>query len=418
MTRKASLLRSIRNYKFQSLFFKSLLLIFFLIIIPFLGMTLAIYSQMNRAVQTETSAVSMSNLQRVRDVMETIFYQMDHISLELINQSDVESFLRKPVANDFTSSQYQNIYDKIAMYTRTYAYIDSVYIYSDTNRYIISNRLSTTLDSFEDRTWQAQVYTPITEAAPNVSLRMRNDLYPYYISFTRPAYYFGQLVGAVTSNIDIEELRKFLDQSSLSADYLYIMNADNQIVYSHNRDDFKLFASEIPLLAQLNLSPGTQSGMKTIDGQNYIVTSLASQSDMQSWRYISLLPLSRYDQKLHNLKQSLYWFLAIGGVVLLSVSIFISLRSLSPINQIMSFIEEQEKVEFAMEWTERKGLNELKTIINSIFRTMDTKRILQQELQLRQQMLNKAQTTALQTQINPHFLYNTLESIKNFAGDF
>src|SRR5690606_36310691 len=112
------------------------LLIFFLVVIPFSFMTLVIYKQMDRAMQSETSSGSLNNLMRVRDVIDTIFYQMDHISLELINQEDISRFLMRPDEKNFTSQHYQNIYDKISMFTRTYSYIDSAYIYSDSNRYI------------------------------------------------------------------------------------------------------------------------------------------------------------------------------------------------------------------------------------------------------------------------------------------
>ncbi len=416
MRSNINLLRTIRNFRFRSLFFKSLLLIFFLVIIPFSAMTYVIYVQMDKAVQSETRSVSMSNLLRVRDVMDTIFFQMDHISLELINQEDVHHFLLKPDTNNFSSALYQNIYDKISMYTRTYAYVDSVYIYSDTNRYFISNRESTLLDNFKDQSWYSQVYSKIQHNRASVELRLRNDVYPYYISFTRPAYYFEKKIGAVTTNIDIEELRKLWYRSRFdNEDLLFIVNQRNQIMYSHQRDDFMLQAAEVPLLSGLDLTLQQQSDLQRINGQHYMVTMLTSGDEEQPFKYISLIPLNRYSEKIDQLNFFIVLFFGIGAVVLLAVSIVISLKSLSPVNQIMSLIHEQEKVEYAMEWTERKHLNELKYITHSIFQTIDAKRILQKELQLRQQLLHRAQTTALQTQINPHFLYNTLESIKYLA---
>ncbi|MEF2246208.1 cache domain-containing sensor histidine kinase [Paenibacillus sp. IITD108] len=416
MSNTVTLLRAVRNFKFRSLFVKSLLLIFFLVVIPFSAMTYIIYKQMDRAMQSETSTVSQNNLMRVRDVVDTIFYQMNHISLELINQEDVNRFLLQEDEKNFSSLQYQNIYDKISMYTRTYTFTDSVYIYSDTNRYIISNRGSRLLDDFDDATWHSQVFGPIAGNDPIVQLRLRNDIYPYYISFTRPAYYFGQKIGAVTTNIDIEELRKFLNRNTLlHSEYLYIINDRNEIMYSHQRDDFMKNMKEVPLLSGIAWPHAAFSSIQKIDGQNYIVTHLLPDDESKPWTYLLLVPLSQYDQKVQQLYWFIFLFFGAGVFVLLAVSIFISIKTLSPVNQIMSFLEGQDRLGYAMEWSERKHLNELKYIIQSIFRTMNAKNILQEELELRQQLLNKAHTTALQAQINPHFLYNTLESIKFLA---
>mgnify|MGYP001286644276 CR=1 FL=1 len=416
MNEKSNLIRMIRNYKFRSLFIQTLLLVFFVVIVPFAGMGSIAYMKMNQAMRDEIGNANLSTLFRIRDVIDTIFKQMDHISLELILQSDVEHFLNNKDTNNFQSANYRSIFEKIQMYTRTYDYIDSVYVYSDINKYIISNRHSTPLDIFDDSSWHSFVYESIDRNAPYVHLRKRNDIYPYYISFTRPAYFFERKLGAVTSNIDIEELRRFLDKSKLQFDHLYIVDGNGNLMYSHNREEFMMPAAALPYLRHFEPQGQMEAtSFVNIQGENFVQTVV--RSNYGQWTYVSLLPLKRYESNIQDLNRFLLLLFLIGAVVVFAVSLLISYKTFSPVRQIMALIEQQDKAEPAMEWGERKQLNELKVIANSIFQTMDAKKILQKELQLRQELLNKTQTVALQTQINPHFLYNTLEAIKYLAVD-
>ncbi|WP_171629670.1 sensor histidine kinase [Paenibacillus plantarum] len=415
MKTNRNLLQAVRMYKFQSLFIKSLILIFLLVIVPFTGLSIVMYVQMNKAIETEISGVNMNALYRVKDSIDTIFKQMDHVSLEMIYQDDVGSFMLSPSDTNDLSTKMQSIHDKISMYTRSFKYMDSIYVFSEKNTYMLSNRFDSPLTEFDDKTWYKNVYQKMDSNRTFMDLRKRNDTYPFYISFTRPAYLYENKIGAVTANIDIEELRKFLNQADKQLENTYIVGGD-VVVYSHNRNDFMSNIRDIDLLNRAEIlteitSP--TSSIKTIHKQKYIVSVLPSED--KNLTYISLLPLNNYEQKMKDLRTFLYVFSAIGVIIVLVVSILISIKTFSPVNQIMSMIEDQEKLEPLMDSNEKSKWNEVRTITSSIFRTLDAKKGLEQELQLRMHSLRKAQTIALQNQTTPHFLYNTLETIKYLA---
>ncbi len=56
--------------------------------------------------------------------------------------------------------------------------------------------------------------------------------------------------------------------------------------------------------------------------------------------------------------------------------------------------------------------DEIHYILSNITQSNDYRQQLERELENRIIMLRKSQTLALQAQINPHFLYNTLDTIK------
>ncbi|CAN7722767.1 sensor histidine kinase [Paenibacillus sp. LjRoot56] len=415
MKTNRNLIQAVRMYKFQSLFIKSLILIFLLVIVPFTGLSVVTYVQMNKAIETEISGVNMNSLYRVKDSIETIFKQMERVSLELTYQDDVASFMLSPADNTTLNSKMKTIHDKISMFTRSIKYMDSLYVYSERNSYMLSNRFDSPLAEFDDKTWYKSVYQKMDSNRSYLDLRKRNDIYPYFISFTLPAYSYGTRIGAVTANIDIEELRNYLFQTGEQFENTYILSGD-MVAYSNNRNEFMSNIHDIDLLSSADIfanitAPNTM--IKAIHNQKYIVSVLPS--EYKNLTYISLLPLNNYEQKMNELRTFLYLFFAIGVVIVLVVSLLISIKTFSPVNQIMSMIEDQEKLEPLMDTNEKNKWNELRTITTTIFRTLDAKRGLEQELQLRMYSLRKAQTIALQNQTTPHFLYNTLETIKYLA---
>ncbi|MDQ0874643.1 two-component system sensor histidine kinase YesM [Paenibacillus sp. V4I3] len=414
MKTNRNLIQAVRLYKFQSLFIKSLILIFLLVIVPFTGLSVVMYLQMNKAIETEVSSINMNSLYRVKDSIDNIFKQMDRVSLEMIYQDDVGSFMLSDFINS-NPAKMQTIRDKISMYTRSFKYIDSLYVFSDKNNYMLSNRSNSSLEEFDDKSWYSSVYQKMDSNLSYLDLRKRNDTYPFYISITRPAYLYEDKIGAVTANIDLEELSKFLNQTSEQFENTYIVNGD-VVLYSLNRNEFMSNIQDIDLLNGADVLADNKephSSIKTIHGQKYIHSVLPSGD--KGLTYISLLPLINYEQKMKDLRAFLYVFFGIGTIIVLIVSLLISIKTFSPVNQIMSMIEDQEKLEPLMISSEKSKWNEVRTITNSIFRTLDAKKGLEQELQLRMHSLRKAQTIALQNQTTPHFLYNTLETIKYLA---
>ena len=93
---------------------------------------------------------------------------------------------------------------------------------------------------------------------------------------------------------------------------------------------------------------------------------------------------------------------------------FISFRLFQPMEKILESVRtmnltEEEKGALLL------GKNELETILTSIQKSGSSLRALDKELKNRIYALKKAQTIALQAQINPHFLNNTLETMNWMA---
>ena len=96
-------------------------------------------------------------------------------------------------------------------------------------------------------------------------------------------------------------------------------------------------------------------------------------------------------------------------IIALCLSIYLSIHTFRPIESIIRVLDTSLQP--------KKTSNEIQYILNSINDTIESKNDIEQQLQKHLELLNQAYSIALQAQINPHFLYNTLDNINFLAYD-
>lgn len=395
-------LRFFQNYRFQSLFMKNLLIVLVLTLLPFAGMGFAFYRQMNGIVRKEIGDISQNSLYRIRDVVDTIVKQTDLLATKLTLQPEVKLFVSSSDPEQTLHTYYRDIYRSISMVTSVYRYINSIYIYSEKNQYIIANGAGVPFGTFVDNNWHAE-YEAKPANSPWSMARKKEDKYPNFITLVRPMYmYMQDREGAVIVNIHTEELAKVIGaQRSVHDEQMFIVDGEGTVLFSGDSEYFQLASQDIDVLAKAPLTEGSRT--VTVNGQDYMMSVTAS--NVFDWTYVSVLPMQHYQEKNQGLRYFMMMFSAIGLGVTVLMSFLISVRTFAPVKKIMSVLDHPQQ-------TSHYDSLEMKYIFNHINKHITTKKELELELERRLELLNKARSLALQSQINPHFLYNTLDTIK------
>ena len=100
-------------------------------------------------------------------------------------------------------------------------------------------------------------------------------------------------------------------------------------------------------------------------------------------------------------------WLLIGFVFIMGIliAVYISEKTFRPLAEIVQYFRKDEN-------SQQGDINEIGYIMRNILMLTDKNANLTEEMQERIVLMNKAQLKSLQSQINPHFMYNTLETIK------
>lgn len=393
----------IENYKFNSLFFKNLILLLALILVPLAGTTVLTYyaygnMQKNdiRSYSEKITADAYAGLERILKEART---QLTYIGFN----SNVELYMYDTAEIRQLNYRLASIQELIRLPVLSREYIKSIYLYSYKSNKIVSLQGVSDYDTFSQKE-ALDAYLNSTEDYREILLTTGTEdgFEQTQISVFQPIKYGSVIGGVSVMNLDIEELKKELTIS------------DNQMVFLTNGKD--ILFSNVPEWIGKSVSeiPGADRIIKnqTYLGTNYsISTKEAVGSPLE---VISYLGVDGYQDQLSTIRNFMIVFLAAMGTITLALSAFISIRIFRPIEAIASTIQKNRNVLMG-EGQLLKEKDELEYILHSIQKTANLKKDVDEELSQRVQLLKKAQAVALQSQINPHFLNNTLDTINWMA---
>jgi len=149
----------------------------------------------------------------------------------------------------------------------------------------------------------------------------------------------------------------------------------------------------------------------SIDGQtNYIISRSVGVSD---WKLVGIVPDSSIDYQLILLRTIMVVVLLMGVLLTLAISYGIAKSVSRPISLVARTMQNYELNQRTRFEEQRK--DEVGILFSSYNRMADEISRLLNEVRLGAERQRKAELHALQAQINPHFLYNTLDCISSLA---
>jgi two-component system sensor histidine kinase YesM len=232
--------------------------------------------------------------------------------------------------------------------------------------------------------------------------------YPWVISLVREVRDGqGSAIGYIQVDLNyaiIEDLCKDIQLGS--SGYVFILDSSGDIVY-HPRQQLvysNLKTERIPEL--LALRAGFLSSK--VDGRDILYT--ARPSKRTGWIIVVVSYLS---ELLEGSRRALYTF-ALLAILCFAVSVlvssFVSVRISRPIEALRRSMQEVEKGNFDMDITVQCS-NEVYQLARDCDIAVKKVRDLIEQNRKEGEQKRVLELRALQAQINPHFLYNTLDSI-------
>lgn len=352
---------------------------------------------------------TLSNVNTSLDfVVSNVIFQND----QLTNNSSMLLSLKKLLVREpnieYSEAIYlRNIKTLMRSITQAYPYVDSVYLYLDGyDNYFSSESAVTKFETESDQQWR-QMYLEMNPGEENyVTVRSVSDgerMVEMITIFQRMLL----LDGIVVMNIEVEQYQRLLDQ--------ILYNGHEAVLYYNSEGEylFKWDPDRNEDLENVVIEAAAKDGWlgkwQRIGKKLYMVHE--SYNESYQLRIVSLISQDVIWESIAGLAGFFFWVLGISAVVLLFMAYRTAKESFDRIEYMIDVFQDAELGNYP---TEPKQVvkNEYDVVLNNIIYLFLHNMQLNASLQQKQQEQEVAELTALQLQINPHFLFNVLQNVE------
>ena len=416
------LLLYMKKYRLKNLpVFSKLFLCFSLIFIFMVLLSVASYSFYSKDKQDSIlSLIRQTNVQTLNKI-DDYFSDLNSITkFPLFRQNGDTDFLRKLEQFDSENKSDLNfhstsslIFNDIFNYKK---HIQSVFLFNTkgTSEYRLKGCSVYKQFNPVDENWFresiANFGKPVivsTFQLPYVSDMHNNPIYIFSMARGLVRVESSKVVGIILVNVSTDFLDELYQKMSLSkGQRVVIIDKNGYIVYDIDKSNItkKLDSN---LLDIINQSPSKTANIK--DAASNTLVSFAS-SELTGWRIINVIPINELNKDIIQMRNLTFAITIIIVIITFLLVYLISRQIVIPLKKLvilMNLVKNEDfNVKIKFNSKDEIGIlaksfnamsKRLKRLINEVY----WDKMKQKDLELQM----------LQNQINPHFLYNTLESI-------
>ena len=358
-----------------------------------------------------------SDKSAVANTEMTVESTIDRLNSSLLDLRQISDAANYNIVQEYDISSQEFTRQFSMLYETNVDKIQSLALYGYDGMLIESEPVATVKDNVKvaDQKWYQNARSEIENihfSTPHVQNLFDDGTFRYHrvVSLSRSVdINDGSTSGSGVLLVDmkysvLEDMLERINETS-SGIYYYLCSRDGEIIYHPrwteiNRGLFK---------EKNNKAASYEDGiyeMKT-DGQkeNIVVGSVA----YTGWKLIGVVPESVQETSINKFRYYIITTTLILVMMLLQVNRFISRKISRPIRELDESVKAYEAG--AMPDIYIGGSAEIRHLGYSVQKSYEQIEALMKEIIQQQTERRKSELDALQSQINPHFLYNTLESI-------
>ncbi|RXZ76731.1 sensor histidine kinase [Paenibacillaceae bacterium] len=219
-----------------------------------------------------------------------------------------------------------------------------------------------------------------------------------------------ETIGAIVINLDGNVILQAIDRIRLGrTGKFFIINNKDQMMIDPGPEQWSqqiLDSAQWQQMRQMNrMEPEFELD---IDGTRYYVVTRLMKQD---WMIVGGVPAAEVIGDIQKIQHKIWMYAVILLLFASVISWLFSRRITSPLKQLMKQMAQLEKSNFTVltKVTSRDEVGQLSNKFNSMVKQIE--RLIQQ-VNMVESKKREAEMRALRHQINPHFLYNTLSTIR------
>lgn len=407
-------IRYMRNYKFNSLFFRNFMLIETIFILPIMLICIWCYVFFSDTYLKEIESAAQSTVYRLQETADAVFDNIRITGINLCHEEKLLTFLESPENMKYDFDEVQNVVGLQKIFKQhVNEYVHSVYAYAVNNEYVITERWMGKRISMGDDSWftcyenKKEIGGSTEWARIVVDSKADREFSSISMVFYLPYQQGKNFKGILMLNMNDRWLKNILEVDDGSFYDFYILDQQGKVAY--NRDTEKQGKDIGKLMEDDGKLTKCQEGAVTLD-KRYLANMKMSNNG--KWKYLYLTDLQQYNKRKIQLMTTI---VVVGFLMILLsvvVSFLVSVHVFLPVKKIMEMLADPKQFYDTSEEVEKQNQrDEMKFITSSFLESYKKEEQNRKELAKYVTSLKKAQIALLQAQINPHFLFNTLQSI-------
>lgn len=408
---------------------KFILSFFLLVLIPFTAFGVVTYQRSEKIIQGNVFTPALKNITQISSDLDYYFKDIESMNNLLLMDRELISYFQKVIqlSNTASFSPFAQVLPPESSYTSISNLINmrgdklcGVY-FLDKNHVYFAHPVS--LYYLTENTFLSQDW--FNEALHNSGKACLFGTWRQFPGEEQPMYVISmarEFTGISTKDdpavirfdFDFNSLSSVIDNQAMDkfpGSKLYIVDSKGTTVYSK---DSKELLTKNPYATAIQGEKSPASGYLTVNTRGSKECIVYYTSPYTSWKIISIIPLNEVLGDLIFIKNTVIMLAIVCLLLVLIFSFAVSSVLLKPLNQLTTAMAEIKNGNLSTRVRVRSH-DETKMLADSFNSMAQNIEDLINKVYSAQLKQTEAELKALQNQINPHFLYNTLESIRGAA---
>ncbi|MBP3950019.1 sensor histidine kinase [Bacillus sp. YZJH907-2] len=392
---------------------KLIVLLLLITIIPFGTSIIVTYLYTKESLRDQSIQENVNLLYQGKINMESYLRDLNHFTFSFYSNPEFMNYLRRDQIGDYVSRGVVHNVMHSLLYSEESVYRASMSIVKHQEMLTVSKRSAIFYSELVDLK-QIRSYKRASENPANLYIEPLNEFNRFTIHRAFRDVPSDRILAYVSLEVrpnKINELSRFLYHGE--SEEFYILNQDGQFIY---QSDIGFNGQEELGWKDRLLESEEESGTIAWTDQAFdgvMVYDTVSEA-AGSWILVKRIPNTTLYESAYSVVMINIFFGVVGLALVVLATFFVSFRITSPLRVLVQNIKQVEKGNMKVQF--RSLGNDEIGLLGDRFKSMIEKinQLINREYKL--ELENKTnQLKVLHSQVNPHFLYNTLQSIGTMA---